>query len=126
MKSIIYRIVESGMRRVLPESWVNKDTAGAVILIVLFSLGIGAGWLLTGCHGYRVYSEYEHHSSVPDLKDKATTDQVGLCLEYPLGDHKYVTEMTICAHDEVGGGEVFGRDPVGTVRIRQPIYIKRF
>lgn len=107
-----------------PKAWNNKDTQGAVLavtvlaglLVLLLSLG--------GCYSARAYTEFEHHSSVPDLRDLNTTDQLGGCFEWDLGRQRYTPAMTLCLHKEVGGAPVFGKDPVGTVRIQQPIWIR--
>ena len=82
-----------------------------------------AAVLLSGCYGFRTWVEYEHHSSIPAERDLNTVDQYGGCIGYPLSDSRYATEMEVCIHDEIDDSKpVFGPDPVGTIRIKQPIY----
>lgn len=123
--NFLYRAVSSVLSLVLPARWNNKDVQGAVMGIVGVAAVIAVAWALSGCAGYKVNAEFEHHSSIPQLRDKATTDQLGLCVEVPLANSEYATLMEVCAHDEVGGEEVFGEDPVGTVRVKQTIFIKK-
>lgn len=120
-------LVERVMRLVFPASWVNKDTVGAVTGVVLVSLVLSAASALLfglfGCAGGRVYGEYEHHSSVPTNDDLNTTDQIGLCVAYQLNEHPYAPNMEVCLHKELDSSKpVFGPDPVGTIRIQQPLY----
>lgn len=81
---------------------------------------------LAGCYGVRGFAEYEHHSSIPDERDRNTSDQVGLLVEFPLADSPYATEIAVGVHYELDRDKpVFGDDPddlVGTIRIRQPIF----
>lgn len=110
---------------VFPDKWNNKDTQGAVMGALLVSFAIAAGWMLFGCAGYQVNAEYEHHSSIPDVDDLNTTDQAGLCVEVPLSRSEYATLTEICMHKELDHDKpVFGHDPVGTIRLKQPLYIK--
>ena len=101
--------------------WNNKDVRGALFWVLIITI-VGVCWTLAGCYGFGVNGDFEHHSSIPDLHDKATTDQLGVCLWYPLTDRKYAPELEVCAHKEIGGAGVFGADPVGTIRLKQPIY----
>lgn len=88
---------------------------GAIIATVLF--------LFSGCASQlQVNAEYEHHSSIPDARDLNTTDQVGICLDQKLGKQRYAPSIEGCVSKEVGGPPVFGRDPVGTLRIKQPLF----
>lgn len=120
MKRLLYKVAAL-LLLPFPKAWNNKDTQGAVMCIIVVSLILCCLWLLTGCYGYQVTAEYEHHSSIPNTDDLNTTDQVGACVLYPLGEHRYATEMEVCMHKELDK-PVFGDDPVGTVRIRQQIY----
>lgn len=87
--------------------------------------------LLQACAGTRLLAEYEHHSSFPDIADLNTTDQVGAVLEIPLRlrpEHcalAWCPSLELGLHWELGRPVVFGRNPVGTVRLRQPIWIRR-
>ena len=78
---------------------------------------------LTGCHGLAVNAEYLHLSSIPMVDDLNTVDQVGLMVEFPLSDHPYATRMEIgMAYELDHAKPVVGKDPVGVLRIRQPLY----
>lgn len=87
-----------------------------------------ARWLLlliplSGCHGFAVNAEYLHLSSVPMVDDLNTVDQVGVSVEIPLADHPYATTMEIgMAYELDHSKPVVGKDPVGVLRIRQPLY----
>lgn len=126
MKAFFTRIVERVLRLLFPDSWVNKDTIGAVSGIVVVSLAlIGVCAVLSalaGCYGGRLYVEYEHHSSVPDVDDLNTADQIGGCIGFDLGRQGWAPVMDVCLHKELDKSKpVFGSDPVGTIRIQQPI-----
>lgn len=81
---------------------------------------------LTGCYGVTGLAEYEHHSSIPDERDRNTSDQVGFLVDIPLASSEFATRMEIGVHYELDRDKpVFGDDPddiVGTIRIRQPIF----
>ena len=106
-----------------------KEAFQALGFAVAISLAIAAVVALTGCAGTRVLAEYEHHSSAQDYYDLNTSDQVGVIVAVPL---RFRTEdcSTYCPELEVGlswevtGTPTFGRDPVGTLRLRQPIWVK--
>lgn len=120
----LYEITEWVLRLVFPDRWVNKDTAGAVLGILTVTAVIVTVLALSGCYGGRVYAEYEHHSSVPLVNDVNTTDQAGGCVDYFLGRQRYAPNMGVCLHWELDRDKpVFGDDPVGTVRIQQPLYM---
>lgn len=79
--------------------------------------------LLSGCHGLTVNADYLHLSSVPLMNDLNTVDQVGITVEFPVSDHPYATIMEIgMAYELDHSKPVVGPDPVGVVRIRQPLY----
>jgi hypothetical protein len=78
---------------------------------------------LSGCYGLAVYGSYEHLSSVPLTDDLNTVDQLGVSVEFPLSAHPYATEMEIGLAWELDGRKpVMGPDPVGMLRIRQPVF----
>lgn len=110
----------------LRELW-NRDVRGALVAALLVGGTIAlVVTLLAGCSGYKVYAEYEHHSSAPDYYDRNTSDQVGVIASIQLGRGclPYCPEMEIGLHKELDDRKVFGRDPVGTIRIRQPLVIR--
>lgn len=83
--------------------------------------------LTAGCAGTRVIAEYEHHSSAADFYDRNTSDQVGFVVAFPLRFKKSHCSR-YCPEIEAGllwevDKPVFGRNPVGTVRVRQPVYV---
>ena len=83
--------------------------------------------LLFALFGYvpmRASLEYEHHSSAQDYYDLNTSDLLGVCvLAYLSKDPTpYTFQAEGCLSWEVTGVPVYGRDPVGTLRIRKPIY----
>lgn len=78
---------------------------------------------LSGCHGLTVNADYLHLSSIPMVDDLNTVDQVGVTVEFPLSDHPYATIMEIgMAYELDHSKPVVGQDPVGMLRIRQPLY----
>jgi hypothetical protein len=107
-----------------------KESFGA--LGVAIGLGICIAlivMLLAGCSGTRVLAEYEHHSSAQDFYDQNTSDTAGVIVAVPLrfreGDcDRYCPELEAGLSWEVTGKPTFGRDPVGTLRLRQPIFVK--
>lgn len=121
----------------LPKRWNNKDVQGAVgaaAALALIIAGVlkyapklGAALLtvlgLSACSTFQLNAEYEHHSSIPMVNDLNTTDQVGLCGEWALGTQKYAPMMELCMHKELDESKpVFGDDPVGTIRLKQPLW----
>lgn len=78
---------------------------------------------VSGCYGLRIDAEYEHHSSIPMIVDLRTSDQIGAVMTIPLSDGRYAPELELGAHWEVKD-PVFGINPVGTLRLRQPVYVK--
>ena len=79
--------------------------------------------IVAGCHGWAVNADYLHLSSVPMSRDLNTVDQVGVTFEFPVSDHPYATVMEIgMAYELDQEKPVVGDDPVGVIRIRQPIY----
>jgi hypothetical protein len=86
--------------------------------------------LLAGCTGTRVLAEYEHHSSAQDYFDLNTSDHAGIIVAVPLRFKEshcdlYCPELEAGLSWELTDKPTFGRDPVGTLRLRQPIYIVR-
>lgn len=92
---------------------------------ILVLLGLVAVWL-SGCVPMRAFAEYEHHSSAQDYYDLNTSDMLGLCMEAVLSrdPSPYSPRAQACLMWEVTGVPVYGRDPVGTLRLQQPIWIK--
>lgn len=85
--------------------------------------------LLSGCVGSALYLEFEHGSSIQDYYDRETTDMVGLTYAAPLrlraGDCSlYCPEIEVSMFWEVTGNPTYGRDPVGHVRLRQPLLVR--
>lgn len=104
--------------------WWNKDVKGALIALALFiAIGVGSCTLI-GCSGTRLLWDYEHHSSVPDYRDRNTTDHMGPCLEMRANENRYAPTMQVCVHAELSGASTYGDKPTGTVRIQQPIWVK--
>lgn len=118
------------------DRWDNKDTQGAVVAALGVAVLIAAVWkyglrvvlsaislFMGGCYGLNAFAEYEHHSSIPMVSDANTTDQAGVTVDIPLANHRYATRMEIGMHWELDRDKpVFGDDPVGTIRLRQPIF----
>lgn len=103
------------------------EALGAAIVVGLVIALLS--WALSGCSGTRVLAEYEHHSSAQDFYDLNTADQAGLVVAVPLRIREnvcstYCPELEVGLHWELTSKPVFGRDPVGTVRLRQPIFVK--
>lgn len=93
---------------------------GGLAVWALFLLWIA---FASGCAGYTVGAQYTHHSSVPDYDDLNTSDMLGLCVEFPLAEHRYATEASVCLDYELDQEKpVYGDDPIGTLRIWQPLY----
>lgn len=110
----------------LNRGWKESLEAAGVALLVAGVIALLA--FLVGCSGTRVLAEYEHHSSAQDYYDLNTSDQVGAVIAVPLRIResvcsKYCPELELGLHWEVTGVPVYGRDPVGTIRLRQPLYV---
>lgn len=107
-----------------------KEAFEALGFAIVLGLAIAAVVALTGCVGSRAYVEYEHGSSAQDFYDRNTTDMAGLVVATPLRFHVehctlYCPELEVGLFWEVTGKPVYGRDPVGHVRLRQPIWVRR-
>lgn len=101
-----------------------REAANAVFAAVLLGLIIAGAFVLMGCAPLmQVNAEYEHHSSIPDYYDLNTTDQAGVCIDQKLAYKAYAPSIEGCVHFEFGGEPVFGKNPVGTLRIKQPLFI---
>lgn len=103
------------------------EALGAAIVVGLVIALLS--WALSGCSGTRVLAEYEHHSSAQDFYDLNTADQAGLVVAVPLRLRegvcdRYCPELEVGLSWELTDKPVFGRDPVGTLRLRQPIYVR--
>lgn len=107
-----------------------REAFSALGVAILLGRAIAAVVALTGCSGTRILAEYEHHSSAQDFYDQNTSDTAGVIVAVPLRFReadcdRYCPELEAGLSWEVTGKPVFGRDPVGTLRLRQPIYIVR-
>jgi hypothetical protein len=96
-------------------------------LVTLFLLAVTP--FLGGCVGSSLILEYEHHSSAQDYYDQNTSDMAGLVFNTPLRfkpEHcdLYCPELEVGLFWELTDKPVFGRDPVGTLRLRQPLIIR--
>lgn len=101
-----------------------REAANALVGALVVGALIAAFLALTGCASMMtVNAEYEHHSSIPDYYDRNTTDQVGVCVDHKLGKQEYAPSIEGCVSNEIGGKEVFGSNPVGTLRLKQPLFI---
>lgn len=126
MKEFVYKGVEKVLRLVFPDSWVNKDTVGAVLAIIGVSLVLSALAFVTGCAGGMGYVKYHHNSSIPDFNDANTSDRIGGCGMWYLGVQQYAPQMHVCIDRELTKKPVFSQnnpDIVGDVKVVQPIYM---
>lgn len=105
----------------ISKGWKESLTALAILVAAATVIT-----LLSGCVPMRALAEYEHHSSIPDYYDLNTSDLAGLCMEARLSrnPNAYTAEAVACVMWELSGPPVYGRDPVGTIRLRQPIWVK--
>jgi hypothetical protein len=107
-----------------------REAFSALGAAIALGLAIAVVVSLVGCSGTRILAEYEHHSSAQDYYDMNTSDTAGIIVAVPLrlreGDcDRYCPELEAGLSWEVTGKPVFGRDPVGTLRLRQPLFIVR-
>lgn len=107
------------------KGWKESFTALAYAVII----GIAIAFLvsISGCTGTRILADYEHHSSAQDFIDRAESNHFGFVVSMPLrfdvtDCSRYCPEMEVGLHWEPRD-PVFGRNPVGTIRIRQPLYV---
>ena len=113
------------------KGWRESFSAlGVGIGLALAIAGVVALLSLVGCSGTRVLAEYNHQSSAQDFYDLNTSDTVGVIVAVPLRFKEshcdlYCPELEAGLSWELTDKPVFGRDPVGTLRLRQPIYIVR-
>ena len=100
-----------------------KEALGAVLAAIALAAIIG--FLLSGCTRAEVLAKYSHRSSIPDYRDRNTSDTVGACVAVTLGKScgRYCPEMEGCVNYEVSGTPTYGRDPSGEISIRQPVKI---
>lgn len=101
----------------------------AIVLGLLIAGALGLVSMLGGCTGTRVLLEYEHHSSAQDYFDRNTSDMAGVIVAVPLRlkeEHcsTYCPELEAGLMYELTDKPVFGRDPVGVLRLRQPVWVK--
>ena len=99
--------------------WFNKDVRGMLVLIgiILFCF-----WLASCAGPTQIRAEIEHHSSVPDYRDKNDADMIGICVEKWASPSIYATSLEVCLHDEWHDTNIFGHEPTGTVRLKQPLW----
>lgn len=108
-----------------------KEALGAVMAAIAVGLSIAGAFavisLLTGCAGTEVYARFSHRSSIPDERDRNTSDLFGGCVEVPLGKSQsiYLPRMVGCVNWEVNDEPVYGRDPSGELSIKQPLWRKK-
>ena len=125
----LYEITQWVLRLVFPDSWVNKDTAGAVLGILAVTAIVMTVLAMSGCYGGMIYAKpYHHNSSIPENNDANTSDRFGLCTMYNMGPQTYAPRMHVCIDREwtdkpVFGHDGTGKDIVGDVRIEQPLYM---
>ena len=111
-----------------------KEALMAVLggLIVIAILG-GIVTLLSGCTGTRLSGRYTHHSSIPVYHDPHESNMVGPVLSVPICGwnrpySEYCPIIDFSAQWDLRHGEhnhPYGSDPVGTINITQPIWIKK-
>lgn len=101
-----------------------KEAITAATMAALIGLAI---WLLSGCSGTSVGMKYTHHSSIPDYHDINTTDAVGPYARWYLCKHQTpkCPELEIGMLWETRDPPVYGRDPIGDVQLRFPIWSKK-
>lgn len=129
MKKLVVNTVGFLLRLVFPDRWVNEDTIGAVVGIIVVTLGASlVAMFLSGCYGGSVYLKpYHHNSSIPENGDANTSDRGGVCEMHYLGPQKHAPTMHVCIDAEYTKKPVFGhkesgRDIVGDVQIHVPLY----
>lgn len=105
----------------LNRGWREAFTALGILIAIAFVVV-----LLAGCVPMSAWAEYEHHSSAQDYYDMNTSDLVGGCVGAVLSraPTPYSPQAEACLMYEVTGKPVYGRDPVGTLRLRQPVWVK--
>ena len=111
-----------------------KEALMAVVggLIVIGILA-GIATLLSGCAGTQLGARYTHHSSIPVYHDPHESNMVGPVLSVPVCGRKHefsewCPTVEFSAQWDVRHGEhnhPYGSDPVGTINITQPIWIKK-
>jgi hypothetical protein len=127
----VYAITEWLLRLVFvplgKAEWVNKDTAGAVLGILVVTAIVMTVLALSGCYGGAIYAKpYHHNSSISENDDANTSDRWGICEMHYLGPQKYAPQMQVCIDREWTKKPVFGHespDIVGDVQIVQPLYM---
>lgn len=86
-------------------------------------------WALSGCAGTTAGVRYTHHSSIPVYHDPHESNMVGPYLSVPTCDwSRYCPTVEFGAQWDLRHGEhnhPYGSDPVGTINITQPIWIKK-
>lgn len=123
MKELLYSVTRRLLKLVFPDNWVNKDTVGAVLAAVGMALLLtGVFALLAGCHGGALTTHYQHHSSIPNVNDLATSDAIGGCGKFFLQPQSpTAAHLKVCIDKHIGKPSPFGQDPTGTIEIEKPI-----
>lgn len=98
-------------------------TAAVAILIAFFV------WVLTGCTETSVgVVPIDHRSSIQDFRDHCEDNLAGVDVRMALGKNcgKYCPEVTVMSGWNLrSGGACQGRDPIGDVKFRFPVWSNR-
>lgn len=95
---------------------------------LVFGLLAIVALLLSGCAGTSAGVRYTHHSSIPDFYDNHESNMVGPYVRLLVCDHAYCPEVELSGQWDLRKGEhnhPYGTDPVGTINITQPIWVKK-
>jgi hypothetical protein len=82
-----------------------------------------------GCAGMSAGVKYTHHSSIPEYYDINESNMVGPYLRVPTCGWErnyspWCPEVEFSAQWDLRDNRPFGTNPVGTINITQPIWIK--
>lgn len=102
--------------------WKEAFTAAGILILASIAI-----YLLSGCVPMRAALQFEHGSSAQDYYDRETTDMAGLCVEATLSRNPgpYSPRSEACLMWELTGEPTYGRDPVGQIRLTQPIWVRQ-
>ncbi len=95
--------------------------------IAVFGTIALACYFLSGCAGSYVAGRYTHHSSIPKYYDPHESNMAGIVVGIPACGNLYCPTLELAAQWDLRKGEhnhPYGTDPVGTINITQPIWIK--
>jgi hypothetical protein len=111
------------------QGWLEAFKAVGYGLGIIAVLGI-VSTCVSGCTGTTVAARLTHHSSIPKFYDSNESNMVGPVVSVPVCGldrdwNRYCPVVEFSAQWDLRDNRPYGTDPVGTINITQPIWVKR-